>query len=71
MNTHEQTPAATFEFRQTQEPQQETPRPIHTQTFWFNWSSRIPDSFYRAMDDFEQGRLVELDRAMNEPPPTP
>jgi hypothetical protein len=29
----------------------------------------IPESFIRAMDDFDNGRVVDLDRALNEPPP--
>jgi hypothetical protein len=29
----------------------------------------VPESFIRAMDDFENGRFVDLERGLNEPPP--
>ena len=29
----------------------------------------VPESFIRAMDDFKNGRFVDLERALNEPPP--
>jgi hypothetical protein len=29
----------------------------------------VPESFIRAMDDFKHGRVVDMERALNEPPP--
>ena len=29
----------------------------------------IPDSFFQALEDFHSGRVVDLDTALNEPPP--
>jgi hypothetical protein len=29
----------------------------------------VPESFIRAMDDFNNGRFIDMDRALNEPTP--
>lgn len=31
--------------------------------------SWIPESFREAMDDFDKGRIVDMETALNEPPP--
>jgi hypothetical protein len=38
-------------------------------TLGYEFSEQIPESFIRALDDFDHGRFVDVETAHNDPPP--